>query len=255
MSTDRAYWITWYDLAPDDRSGHLDWVHGRYMPLLRTRRGVLWAAHYASESNVVPLGGGAGRVKHGRPPGVPTGDRYILIVGATDAHALGDPSPAEFHARLATGDRARLAQRVEARSNLMLEEGRVLGPEYRPDIHADGPAPAIQLGSFRAGSLDEEEEMTAWYARWRLPSLRTVPGVVRVRKLVSVWGWAKHACFYEFTSVAARDAHFVHYERSSPDMEAWSKRVVQNTEHAPGSANVARRLWPPTGDASQDSGT
>jgi hypothetical protein len=75
--------------------------------------------------------------------------------------------------------------------------------------------------------------------------LKTVAGVVRVRKLVSVAGWAKHACFYEFTSLAARHEHFVYYEKPNPEMVAWSTAVVRDTVHAPGSANVARRLWPP----------
>jgi hypothetical protein len=68
---------------------------------------------------------------------------------------------------------------------------------------------------------------------------------VRVRKLVSVAGWAKHACFYEFTSLQDRENHFVHYERPRPDMVEWSTRVVRDTVHAPGSANVALRIWPP----------
>ena len=124
--------------------------------------------------------------------------------------------------------------------NVMLEEARVYGPE-KPE-HALAPSPCIQLGSFNSGSLEEEDEMLTWYARWRLPSMKNVPGCVRVRKLGSVSGWAKHACFYEFTSLAARNTHCVHYEQSHPEMEAWSKRVVRNTIHAPGSANVARRV-------------
>ena len=66
------------------------------------------------------------------------------------------------------------------------------------------------------------------------------PGAGSVKTSVS--GWAKHACFYEFTSLEARNTHFVHYEQSHPEMEAWSKRVVRNTIHAPGSANVAQRI-------------
>jgi len=86
--------------------------------------------------------------------------------------------------------------------------------------------------------------MARWYAQWRLPSLQTLPGVIRVRKLVSVAGWAKHACFYEFTSLEARNQHFVHYEESRPDMEAWSKEVVRRLVHATPLPIVAKRLFP-----------
>lgn len=237
---DKAYWIAWYNLPGAGRDAHLAWVHDSYMPRMLDRAGVLWAAHYASEENVIPLGGGTGRVSHVRPDSVPAGDRFILIFGATKAHAFANPGPLRLHAGLPQGDREMLAMREGERMNVMLEEARVEGPE--PPDHPLGPSACIQLGSFNSGSLEEEDEMLTWYAQWRLPSMKAVPGCVRVRKLVSVSGWAKHACFYEFISLEARNAHFVHYERSHPEMEAWSKRVVRNTIHAPGSANVATRI-------------
>jgi hypothetical protein len=242
---DRAYWITWYNLPSEARDAHLRWTHETYIPRVLARPGVLWGAHYASESDFTPLGGG-GRISHKpNPPGVPTGDRFILIFGAADPYAFADPDPQSFHASFSESDRRMLGRREEARMNLMLEEGRIDGPETPRDPRDLGPAPAIQLGSFNAASVADEFDQARWYARWRLPSLKSVPGVVRVRKLVSVAGWAKHACFYEFTSLAARHEHFVHYEKTNPEMVAWSTAVVRETVHAPGSANVARRLWPP----------
>jgi hypothetical protein len=87
--------------------------------------------------------------------------------------------------------------------------------------------------------------MATWYAQWRLRSLKALPGVIRVRKLVSVSGWAKHACFYEFTSLEARAEHFVHYESTHPEMEAWSKKIVSRLVHATPLPSVAQRIWPP----------
>lgn len=237
---DRAYWISWYNLPEEGREAYLLWLHKNYMPLVLERSGVLWAAHYASEENVVPLGGGKGRVSHVKPDSVPAGDRFILIFGGEGAHVFANPAPFRFHSQLPEPDRKMLALRSGERVNVMLEEARVYGRE--PPEHDMAPSPCIQLGSFNSGSVEEEDEMLTWYAQWRLPSMKTVPGCVRVRKLVSVSGWAKHACFYEFSSLEARNAHFVHYERANPEMEAWSKRVVRNTVHAPGSANVARRI-------------
>jgi hypothetical protein len=218
------------------------WLHNVYIPRVLERPGVLWGAHYASETNVIPLGGGKGRVSHDRSGAVPAGDRYILIFGAEAAHALASPGAREFHAKLADTDRRMLGLREGVRSNIMLEEARVHGPDARrpPDLE---PSPCIQLGSFNAANEEDEREMAAWYAEWRLPSMATLPGCVRVRKLVSVAGWAKHACLYEFTSVEARNEHFVYYERGQPDKEARSKKVVKDLVHAPGSANLARRTW------------
>lgn len=240
---DRAYWISWYDLPDDGCEAYLAWAHGTYIPMVMKRPGLLWAAHYASEDNVIPLGGGNGRVAHVEPDSVPAGDRFILIFGGEQAHAFANPSPNRFHAQLSGEDRKMIEMRIGERMNVMVEEARVQGPEAKWSGDGMAPGPCIQLGSFSSGSVEEEDEMLAWYAQWRLPSMETLPGCVRVRKLVSVSGWAKHACFYEFTSLEARNKNFVHYESSHPEMEAWSKKVVRNTVHAPGSANVARRIW------------
>jgi hypothetical protein len=245
MPPDRAYWITWYNLPEAHRDAHLQWVEQIYLPKVVARDGVLWGAHYASlpKGEYTPLGGVGGRIAHKPDPaGVPAGDRYILIFGASEVYSLVNPTPAEFHATFSDADRATMAQRVDARHNFMLEEGRVEGDAL--SIHSPRmlPSAAIQLGSFQPGDWKDEDEQAAWYARWRLPSLQSVPGCLRVRKLVSVAGWAKHACFYEFTSVEDREKHFVHYESARPDMVKWSTDVVRNTIHAPGSANIARRI-------------
>jgi hypothetical protein len=251
MVVDRAYWISWYDLPDAGREEYLRWAHEVYIPKVLARPGVMWAAHYASlpKGAFTPLGGG--RIAHRKDPeGVPKGDRFIMIVAAPDPHALASPSPSEFHASLPEADREMLVLRREERVNLMIEESRVYGPDADPSDPAATPlAFCIQLGSFNVQSHEQEEALAAWYARWRIPSMRSVPGCVRVRKLVSVAGWAKHACFYEFSSAALREEHFVHYERAHPGMVEWSTSVVRDTVHAPGSANVALRLWPPANNA------
>jgi hypothetical protein len=248
MAMDRAYWISWYDLPEEGRDAYLEWAHDVYIPKVLARRGVTWGAHYASQpkGSFTPLGGG-GRISHKKDPkGVPKGDRYIMMFGAAESYALGNPSPREFHANLPEADRKMLAQRLAERVNLMVEESRVYGPAASAADPASTPvAPCIQLGSFNVRSCEDEEELAAWYARWRMPSMQKVPGCVRVRKLVSVAGWAKHACFYEFTSLKDREDHFVYYERPYPEMVEWSTNVVRDTVHAPGSANVALRIWPP----------
>ena len=43
---------------------------------------------------------------------------------------------------------------------------------------------------------------------------------------------------------AARNDNFVDHERDNPKMEAWNDKVVRKLVHAPGSPNLARRIWP-----------
>ena len=136
-----------------------------------------------------------------------------------------------------------LALRIGVRVNIMAEAGRIDGPE------ADMPdglalAPCIQLGSFNCTPA-HEEEVLAWYTKWRMPAMVVTPGCVRFRTLASVSGWAKHAVMYEFLSLQARNEHFVTHDDAHPDMKAVSDRMVQHLIHAPGSASVAVRTWPP----------
>lgn len=246
--SDRAYWITWYDLPEAGREAYFDWLNGTYIPKVLALPGVLWGAHYQAEKNVVPLGGGKGRVsRHAAPGEVPGGTQFILIFGAAEPHVFVDPGPDAFHASLDEEDRKMLAMREGERSNLMMDEARVSGPEAGIGGSNGEPSPAIQLGSFNVDSPQAEDELATWYAQWRLPSISKVPGMVRVRKLVSVAGWAKHACFYEFSSLDARTEHFIHYEDAKPDMVKWSTDVVQTLIHATPRAIVANRIWPPVG--------
>jgi hypothetical protein len=241
---ERAFWISWYDL-PEDRQDYLDWLHRRYIPLVAGRPGVLWAAHYAADTEAIPLGGGKGRVTRHAPSDLPGGSQFVLIFAAADPYVFADPGDEDFHASLADKDRQMLGLRKGERRNLMVEEARVDGPEAASVETDGGPAPAIQIGSFNAVSPEAEFELAKWYARWRLPSMTDLPGIVRVRKLVSVAGWAKHACFYEFTSLDMRKEHFIHYEDPYPDMAKWSVEIVSTLVHATPRPIVAERIWPP----------
>jgi len=245
---DRAYWISWYDLPEEGRDAYLAWAHEVYIPKVLARRGVMWGAHYASQpkGSFTPLGGG-GRISHKKDPkGVPKGDRYIMMFGAAEPYALGNPSPREFHANLPEGDRRMLAQRLAERANLMVEESRIYGPEANANDPAGIPvAPCIQLGSFNVRSCEEEEELAAWYARWRMPALGKLPGCVAVRKLVSVSGWARHGVMYEFASLDARGEGMKQMGLLYPEMMAWTERFIPTLTHAPGSPHIGLRLWPP----------
>lgn len=243
---DRGYWISWYDLPEQGRDEYLAWLHQSYIPARLKLPNCLWAAHYASLSNVAHPGE-KGRLSYVDRDSLPAGDRYILIFGGTTAHAFADPTPQEFHDQLSDDDRKMLAMRQGERSNIMTEEARDDGPDAAQRSSDLALSECIQLGNFNAGSYRDEDELAAWYAQWRIPSMKKLPGCIAVRKLVSVSGWAKHAILYEWVSVEARNERFVDHESSNPEMEAWTDRVVRKLVHAPGSPNLARRIWPPIG--------
>lgn len=237
---DQALWITWYDLPDAGRDTYLSWLHDTHLPALVNRKGVLWAAHYASEVRPA-LTAKKGARRHPPPGSVPGGHRYVLLVGGKDVQAFSDPTPKQFEARLPDADRRMLALRVDAAANVMIEHARIEGPDAGRREKGAALAPCIQLGSFQFDG--DEDELLAWYTQWRLPSMTTLPGCIAVRKLVSVAGWAKHGILHEFTSVAARNENFVNHEaRHHPEKAVWSEKVTGQVIHAPGSPNVARRL-------------
>lgn len=241
---DRALWISWYDLPDNGRDAYLSWLHGAHMPNVVKRPGVLWAAHFKSEAAPIQSGvprGAHGRLRHTDDPAVPKGNAYILIFGAESAHAFAHPILAKYRAGLPKEDQKMIATRVGERINLFTDENGIGGPEAGKRDPKQALSPCIQLGSFGAGTADEDE-LLDWYANWRLPSMNKLPGCVGIRKLVSVSGWAKHSVLYEFVSLEARNQHFPDHEKANPEMDAWTDRLVRKLLHAPGSPNVAQRI-------------
>ncbi len=240
---DLALWISWYDLPDNGRDAYLKWAHEAYMPKLIGRPGILWGAHFKNDVTA-PMSGAPGRrhLHHTDDPVVPRGNAYILIIGAENAHAFAHPTPRKLHAGLPKEDQKMLAARIGERVNIFTDENRTGGPETDKRDPKQALSPCIQLGSFNASSADEDEILD-WYANWRLPSMNKLPGCVEVRKLVSVSGWAKHGVLYEFASLEARNEHFPRHEKTNPEMEAWTERLVRELLHAPGSPCVAQRIF------------
>ncbi len=242
---DSALWISWYNLPDAGRDAYVEWLHGTHIPAMLERSGFLWAAHYASVEKTSMVPTHPEFVTPSTQDGdVPAGDRYILLFGAEDANVFGVPPPGALHAGLPAASRSMLAMRTGERVNIVVEASRVEGPAARDYQGGMALAPCIQIGSYNCGYRDEEE-LLAWYAQWRMAAMRTLPGCIRTRMLASVSGWAKHAVLYEFESVGIRNRHYPAHEAQRPDMKAWSSRVVKKLVHAPGSANLATRIWPP----------
>lgn len=240
--TDRALCITWYDLADVDRDAYVTWLHRVYLPALQAS-GIAWCAHYERVADRQrPTTARENRLTRTQDPGVPTGARYVLICGAAETDDL---LAARQSAKVGVDADRMLAMRHGERTNIMVEAGRVEGPESRRSPAGGPTGPCIQLGNFNSASWQDEEDILRWYASWRMPAMKTLPGCIRVRRLASVAGWGKHGVLYEFTSLDERNRHFLGHEDAHPDMKALSDRMVGKLVHAPGSSTLALRLWPP----------
>ena len=132
------------------------------------------------------------------------------------------------------------------RTVIFTEAARVNGPEPREFGPGSGPGPAIQMGSFRMRTPEEEFDLGRWYAQYRLPFMARMPGCIAARKLCGVAGWAKHSVLYEFTSLEARLRNFEEpHEALALDSTRWESKVIAGTVHTPGSPFIGERIWPP----------
>ena len=243
---DQGLWATWYDVDDHEKDSFISWMHESYLPYLQGLPGYAWVAHYR---NVGP--GPALATYHdiaGHAPDeeqLPAGSQYVVLVGAASSHTFFEPY---FMERAAPDERARemLAKRKGVRTVIFAEEARVNGPASNTRLPGSTPAPAIQFGSYRIRSAEDELDLGCWYAQHRFPIMARMKGSVLTRKYLSASGWAKHGIMYEFESLEARTQQFEEPEESKVvDPKEWTGRIVRTTLHTPGSPVVGERIWPP----------
>ncbi len=205
---DQGIWATWYDLPDGDNDDYLAWLHDSYLPELLRRPGYAWAAHYRITGGGRRMQEIHDRLQRADTAEVPMGSQYLILVGAPSPHVF-------FHTAAILNEREEggetgemLARRIGSRTCVFCEEARINGPDYFRAAPGSTTGPAIQMGSFRTATVNDEYDLAAWYAQYRLPAMSRMPGCIRTRKLISVAGWAKHSIVYEFTSLEARREHF-----------------------------------------------
>lgn len=241
---DQGIWAIWYDLADADRQAYFDWLHGTHLPDLLQRPGVAWAAHYRITGGGARMNEIHERLARPAPAEVGAGTGFLILVGATSPHVFFAPRLDLWERGLGGEAAEMLARREGTRSCVFVEEACVTGPEFDRRPAGTTPGPAIQMGSFRTRSIEDEFDLAAWYAQYRLPAMSRMPGCIAARKLLSLAGWAKHSILYEFTSLEAREAHFQDHESLALDESVWTNRIIKYTVHAPGSPSVGERIWP-----------
>lgn len=233
---DNGIWAVWYNLDPATRESHLDWLHGTYLPRIVTHPGVAWAAHYRCDED--DYTDRRDLLVH-TSDDIPQGTQFICLVAAASPHLFFRANSPMFEENQSAETRQHLAERLEARTAVLLEEERVTGPAYGTEDPGGGPSPAIQLGSFNMTSPETDIEIGKWYAQLRMPDMARSLCIVRCRKVVGTAGWAKHGVIYEFDSHEGRREHAIHSDTE------FSKQTVAATVHAPGSPSIGYRTWPP----------
>jgi hypothetical protein len=239
-----AMWAAWYDLASEDRHDFEEWSHRHWLPWLKERPGIAWVAHYRAVGHGPALATYheiAGQAADGETG---SGGQCVVLAGAAGSHTFYRPLLSQ--AAMPVGFAAMLGRRLGVREAVLVEEERVNGPALLARSPGGAPAPAIQFGTYRIGTVEEELDINCWYAHQRFPLMARLPGSVMTRKFVSSVGWAKHGILYEFESLEARTREFeVPHESKVVDPTEWTGRIVRTTLHTPGSPFVGERTWPP----------
>lgn len=245
---DEGIHIVWYDLNESEVDRYLDWLHNTHIPEVVGRPGVAWAAHYKIERDHEMMKRLIDFV--GRPDDwdqIAKGWQYAFLVGATSPHVFLMPGYQDVDDADALTQEM-TALRMGERAVITTEQARVNGPEFVTRAPGATPGPFIQLGHFRVRSFEEELDLSAWYANYRLPTITAMRGAIAARKLVTIAGWAKHIILYEFVSREAHEKNFMGHESLAFSDGEWTNRVVTYTHHAPGSPSIAARIWPPASD-------
>jgi hypothetical protein len=239
-----SLWANWYDLDASSAPDFLQWAHAEYLPWLKQQQGIAWVAHYRNVGHGPALATYHDIAGHAPEGELATGSQFVMLAGAAVSHAFYKPLVTKLP--LPDGWERELAQRQGLRSAVLVEEARVNGPAVHLRPPGSVPAPAIQFGTYRIRSVEEELDLACWYAHQRFPLMARMPGSVVTRKFVTSVGWAKHAVLYEFESLEARTKHFeVPEESKMVDAKEWTGRIVRTTLHTPGSPFVGERIWPP----------
>lgn len=244
---DDGIWATWYDLADDTCERFLGWLHGHYLPALQQMPGFAWVAHYRNDGGGEKMRALGADILARPDEDIGNGSQYVILVGASSPQTFFSPLALEIEKDVRFRDMLALRQGV--RSAIFSEEARVNGPAIGQRPQGGTPGPAIQMGSFRVRSIEDEFDLGCWYAQYRLPHMARMPGCIAARKLNCVAGWVKHAILYEFVSLKARLRDFEEpHEALAMDAKEWTGRVVRYTVHTPGSPVIGPRLWPPVNE-------
>jgi len=241
---DQAIWATWYDLPEGDKQNYLNWLHQCHLPELLQRPGYIWAAHYEITGGGESMQVISDRLVRPDENEIGGGTNYVVLVAAASPHVFFKPCVLDVFADMDSTSKEMLALRQGGRTNIFIEEARLNGPEFDQMAPGTTPGPAIQMGSFRVRSLEEEFDLGCWYAQYRFPAMARMPGCIATRKLVSVVGWAKHAVLYEFTSLEERLNAFEKHEALGLNDTEWTNRIHEYTIHVPGSPSIGKRIWP-----------
>ena len=168
------------------------------------------------------------------------GPRYLACYELESAEAVQTPEYLAFRASPSAWTQ-RVTPSVIGRNYVRNVYTQIYPQENEPAVMGRGMAPALQIGRMEVPA-EIEAKYNEYYDTVRTPGNLQVPGCLAIRRYHAVEGDPKYMTVYEFE------------HEKVPETKAWNDRRGQDNMHsfiggtyghAPGSAGVYRRIFPP----------
>lgn len=235
---DQGIWAVWFDLEDSKKASHIKWLHETYLPETRALPGIAWTAHYDLHPEIYAPQ--RARLKH-TSDAIGQASQHLVLVAAASPNIFFHKSSPLDPANQSQETKDRFAERKEVRWLVAREDFRVNGPDYQGALPGGTPSPCVQMGSFVMETAESEIGLGQWYEQLRFGEFAKSKSCVRMRKLLGIAGWAKHAVLYEFTSNEDRAQNMEH---TGTHKSEWGEKVIAQTVHSPGSPVIGFRQWP-----------
>ena len=168
------------------------------------------------------------------------GPRYLACYELESAEAVQTPEYLAFR-RSPSPWTQRVTPSGIGRNYVRNVYTQIFPQENDPAVLGRGMAPALQIGRMQVPA-EIEAKYNEYYDTVRTPGNLQVPGCLAIRRYHAVEGEPKYMTVYEFE------------HEKVPETQAWNDRRGQDNmhsyiggtySHAPGSAGVYRRIFPP----------
>ncbi len=206
-----------YDIDPEKEADYLAWLHGEHLP--RT----LAEGSFSAISHCVAVG---------------AGKRFQLLELMPSYLSFHSASRQEAAKRLPASVSRMMALRLGQVRNHHAEVTRAEGPAAAARGEGLALGPVVYL--LRFDVLPEAQpDFNAWLAREHLEAASRMPGLLTLRRYLTVEGEPRNLLLYEFESVEAFRGGAFERAWATP----WAGRLAGALRHGADSKGLYRRIW------------
>jgi len=206
-----------YDIDPAREADYLAWLHGEHLPRTLAEGSFTAISHFEA---------------------VEAPKKFQLLELMPSYLSFHSPGRQEAAKRLPPDVAAMMALRLGQVRNHHAEVTRADGPA-EPGLRGGiALGPVVHLLRFDL-SAAAEPGFNAWLMREHLDAARAMPGLLSLRRYLTVEGAPKNLLLYEFASVEAFRGGAFEAAWATP----WAREIAPALAHGADSRVLYRRIW------------